>query len=152
MSRVESMRRHYQALLESEHAEGEHPADRVVADLPDVREVDAAARAMSAEMSRSVEQRQSITSWTEYEDLRFQQRCVREERFFDVGYEMGWEAGIAQYGAFADGPDAIVVRRQVHRVLVSSDLSPIERAVVLLEVARALLHPADTGPDTSKAG
>jgi len=66
--------------------------------------------------------------------------------------EMGWEAGIAQYGAFADGPDATVVRRQVHRVLVSSDLSPIERAVVLLEVARALLHPADTGPDTSKAG
>lgn len=146
------MRRHYRALLESEHAEGEHPADRLVADLPDVREVDAAVRAMSAEMSRSVEQRQSITSWTEYEDLRFQQRCVREERFVDVGYEMGCEAGIAQYGAFADGPDPTVVRRQVHRVLVSSELSRIEREVVLLEFARALLRPADTGPDTSKTG
>ena len=145
MSRVESMRRHYQALLEPEHAEGEHPADRLVADLPDVREVDAAARAMSAEMTRSVEQRQSLASWTEYEDLRFQQRSVREERFFDVGYEMDWEAGIARYGAFADGPEATVVRRQVHRVIVSSDLSRIERAVVLLEVARALLHPAESG-------
>jgi hypothetical protein len=40
----------------------------------------------------------------------------------------------------------------VHRVIVTSDLSRIERAVVLLEVARALLRPADTGPDTSKAG
>jgi hypothetical protein len=152
MSRGESTRRHYRALLESEHAEGEHPADRVVADLPDVREVDEAARAMSAEMSRSVARRQSSTSWTEYEDLRFQQRCVREERFFDVGYEMGWEAGIAQYSAFTDGPDATAVRRQVHRVLVSSDLSRIERAMVLLEVARGLLRPADAGPNTSKAG
>jgi hypothetical protein len=35
---------------------------------------------------------------------------------------------------------------------MSSDLSRIERAVVLLEVARALLRPADTGPDASKAG
>lgn len=152
MSRGESMPQHYRALLESEHAEGEHPADRLVADLPDVRQVDEAARAMSAEISRSVARRQSIASWTEYEDLRFKQRCVREERFFDVGYEIGWQAGIAQYGSFADGPDATVVRRQMHRVLVSSDLSRIERAVVLLEVARALLRPADTGPDTSKAG
>lgn len=152
MSRVDAMRRHYRALLESEHAEGEHPADQLVADLPDVREVDAAARAMSTEMSRSVEQRQSITSWTEYEDLRFQQRCIREERFFDVGYEMGWEAGIAQFGAFARGRDATAARRQVHRVLVSSDLSRTERALVLLEVARALLRPADTSPDTSKTG
>jgi RNA-splicing ligase RtcB len=152
MNRGESMARHYRALLESEHTEGEHPADRLVADLPDVREVDQAARAMSAEMSRSVARRQSITSWTEYEDLRFQQRSVREERFFDVGYEMGWEAGIAQYSAFADGPDATVVRQQVHRALVSSDLSRIERAMVLLEVARALLRPANTGSDTSNAG
>ena len=146
------MRRHYRALLESEQAEGQHPADRLVADLPDVREVDEAAQAMSAEMSRLAERRQAIASWTEYEDLRFQQRCVREERFFDVGYEMGWEAGIAQYGAFARGHDATVARRQVHRVLVSSNLSRIERALVLLEVARALLGPADTDPNTSKAG
>ena len=152
MSRGESMRRHYRALLESEQTEGQHPADRLVADLPDVHEIDEAARAMSAEMSRSVAQRQSIASWTEYEDLRFQQRCVREERFFDVGYEMGREAGIAQYGAFAHSPNATVVRRQLQGVLVSSDLSRIERALVLLEVARALLRPADTGPDTSKAG
>jgi hypothetical protein len=121
-----------------------------VADIPDVGEVDEAALVMSGEMSRSAVRRQSITSWTEYEDLRLQQRCVREERFVDVGYEMGREAGIAQYGAFADGPDATVVRRQVHRMLVSSDLSRPERALVLLEVARALLRPADTGPDTSK--
>jgi hypothetical protein len=105
-----------------------------------------------AEMSRLVEQRQSITPWTECEDLRFQQVCVREERFFDAGYEMGWEAGIAQFGAFARGRDATAARRQVHRMLVSSDLSRTERALVLLKVARALLCSADTGPDTSKAG
>jgi hypothetical protein len=63
-----------------------------------------------------------------------QQRCVREERFFDVGYEMGWEAGIAQFAAFARGRNASVARRQVHRVLVSSDLSRTERAPVLLKV------------------
>ena len=152
MSRGESMRRHYRALLESEHAEGEHPVDRLVADLPEVREVDEAARAMSAEMSRSPARRQSSASWTEYEDLRFQQRAVREERFFDVGYEMGWEAGVAQSGAFARGHDATVARRQVHRVLLSSDLSRTERALVLIEVARALLRPADTRPDTPKVG
>jgi hypothetical protein len=152
MSRRASIRRHYRALLEGEHAEGEHPADQLVADLPDVRAVNEPARAMSAEMSRSVARRQAIASWTKYEDLRFQQRCVREERFVDVGYEMGWEAGIAQFGGFARGRDATVARRQVHRVLVSSDLSRTERALVLLEVARALLRPGDTGSDTSKVG
>ena len=152
MSRVESMRRHYRALLESEQTEGQHPADRLVADLPDVYEVDEAARAMSAQMGQSEALRRSVASWTEYEDLRFQQRCVREERFFDVGYEMGWEAGIAQFGGFARDRDATIAHRQVHRVLVSSDLSRTERALVLLEVARALLRPADTGSDTSKVG
>ena len=45
MSRGESTRRHYRALLESEQTEGQHPADRLVADLPDVREIDEGARA-----------------------------------------------------------------------------------------------------------
>ena len=62
------------------------------------------------------------------------------------------DLGVAQSGAFARGHDATVARRQVHRVLLSSDLSRTERALVLIEVARALLRPADTRPDTPKVG
>jgi hypothetical protein len=46
-------RRHYRELHDSGGVEGEHPADRIVADLPEVRTVDEKVRAMSAEMSGS---------------------------------------------------------------------------------------------------
>jgi len=142
MSSNDSTRRHYRDLLDSDEVEGEHPADRIVVELPEVRTVDDEVRAMSAEMGASEERRRSPASWTEYEDLRFRQRCIHEERFFDVGYEMGWEAGIAQYGTFDEGPEARSVRGHVHRVLVSSRLSDIERAMILVEVARSFLCSA----------
>jgi hypothetical protein len=66
-------------------------------------------------------------------------RAVGEERFFDVGYKMGWEAGIAHYGTFDEAPELLSVRRHVHRVLASSSLLDIARVVVLVEVARSFL-------------
>jgi CheY-like chemotaxis protein/two-component sensor histidine kinase len=59
-------------------------------------------------------------------------RAVGEERFFDVGYKMGWEAGIAHYGTFDEAPELLSVRRHVHRVLASSSLLDIARVVVLV--------------------
>lgn len=139
MSSKDRMGRHYWELLGSDEVEGEHPADRIVADLPDVRMVDDRVRAMSAEMSGSEERRRSAASWTEYEDIRFWQRCVHEERFFDVGFEMGWEAGVAQYGTFDQAPQVLSLRRDMHRVLVSCSLSEIEKAMILVETARSFL-------------
>jgi hypothetical protein len=52
---------------------------------------------------------------------------------------MGWEAGIAQYGSFGQGPEVLSVRRHVHGVLVASGLSDLEKAVSLVEVARSFL-------------
>jgi hypothetical protein len=136
---MDTTKRYYRELLDSDRVEGEHPVDRLVAELPEVRDIDEAARAGAAEMSKSAARRRSATYWAEYEDLRFRQRCVREERFFDVGYEMGRLAGIAEYGAFADSRSSVSLRRQVHRVLVSSPLSCAEKAMNLLEVARAFI-------------
>lgn len=143
--------RHYRRLLDADEVEGEHPADRIVTGLAEVRVVDDEARAMSAAMSASEERRRSAASWSEYEDVRFQQRCVREERFFDVGYEIGWEAGIAQYATFDQAPEVVSVRRHVHRVLHSSSLSDAEKAVILVEVARSVLcSPRDIGKRAPK--
>jgi hypothetical protein len=139
MSSIDTTRRHYRDLLESNQVEGEHPADRIVADLPEVHEVDEAIRTMSADMRKSVMRRRSMASWTEYEDLRFQQRCIREERFFDVGYEMGTLAAIAQHRAFEQGAEATILLRELQRVLVASSLSVVEQAAVLLGIAQALL-------------
>jgi hypothetical protein len=75
---------------------------------------------------------------TAYEDLRFLQRCKREERLFDVGYEMGRldRFGTSREAARASGVRAI--RRSIRGVVITSSASRADAIAALLDAARAL--------------
>lgn len=145
MSAIDMAARHYRRLMEPERTERDHPADRLVASSPHVAAIDHAVRTKATEMSSSVAQRSSTALWTEYEDLRFQQRCLREERFFDLGFEMGRLAGIADDDSLVGEPEASELRTHVLRIIVSTGLPRETLATVMLEVARSLLNPGRTG-------
>lgn len=137
MSPLDLTKRHYDRLLD-QVTDGDHPVDELVARMPDVAAVDDAARALAA----TVEQRQPRAAealWNEYEDLRLQQRSLHEERFFDVGFELGRVAGISEFGeALASAQTqnlVLAVRMTVVRSGVRRDLA----VVSLLALARALL-------------
>jgi hypothetical protein len=138
MGVIATTKRHYQRLFERDE-ELEHPADELVYQMPDVIAADQAARTLSAELSGSELAHRSAGRWAEYEDARFHQRALHEERFFDVGYEMGRLAGLAESRDAAVGLDVESLGRQVQEVVVASQLPPARVAAVLLDAARALV-------------
>src|SRR5206468_998488 len=120
------------------HPSGEHPVDRLVSRMPDVRRVDRAARVVAARFRSQV--RDDLQEmWIKYEDLRLAQCGVREERFFDVGYEFGHLAGAAESHCRRQLPALKSLRKAVERALAASPATPVDAAVVLLATARALL-------------
>ena len=148
MPPIDLSRRHYDTLI-GPH-DPQHPVDVAVAALPDVADIDARARAQARRMTRP-EVRAVTAEWVYYDDLRNLQRCLRQERFFDAGFEHGLLAGHAQAlhrsgrGVVSDVPDARA-RRVLGGALRNSVLAsplPLDAAIaVLLEQAYALLQEA----------
>lgn len=88
MPLIDFDRRHYQAILDRRPADADHPIDVLISRLPDVAELDDAVRQAAHEL-RDPAARESEQRWIQYEDLRHLQRAAREERMFDVGFELG---------------------------------------------------------------
>ena len=137
MAGIDASKRHYRDLAASIEADN-HVADEVVDAMPDVEEVDRAVREAAGEMADS-ERRRSQESWLAYEDLRFAQRTLREERFFDVGFEMGLLAGAAGLREALGNPIAEPLRRDILKRASAARLPVNHVAAVLIEAARALL-------------
>src|SRR4051812_38188195 len=93
MSPVDLSRRHYDAMVGPHDVV--HPVDAAIAALPEVKDIDARARTQALRMARP-EVRATNAAWIEYDDLRLLQRSVRQERFFDAGFEHGLLAGRAE--------------------------------------------------------
>jgi hypothetical protein len=138
MGVIDTTKRHYQRFFERDW-EREHPADELVQQIPEVMAADQAARALSTELGGSELALRAADRWVEYEDARFHQRALHEERFFDVGYEMGRLAGLAESRDAGWGVEVESLGRQVHEVVVASQLPPARVAAVLLDAARALV-------------
>jgi hypothetical protein len=150
MKPIDTHKRHYRDLsCPTGDDTDEHPVDRIVGALPEVTALDDAAREMATQMAAPGADRSSDEWWAECEDLRFQQRALREERFFDVGYEVGRLAGIAEVGTFEARDEVDGTRRRVLRVLVQSRLSRHEAAALIVEIARAFLSPTKRPTDPS---
>jgi hypothetical protein len=121
-----------------------HPIERAVAAVPEVREVDARARAQAKRMRRP-SARADAAEWVRHEDLRLLQRTVRQERFFDAGFEHGLVAGrtesLRATATAATGPGADAVAELADLVRETLLDSPVPCALtiaVLLELAHAL--------------
>lgn len=67
---------------------------------------------------------------------------MREERFFDVGYEMGLLAGLTGT-RHAAGHRAERLRRSIHTAVVTSGLPAGRAALVLLDLLRDRLRLDD---------
>ena len=143
MSGIDLTRRHYEAMV-GPH-DSQHPVDVAVGALPEVRDVDARARAQSLRMARA-DVRATNDAWICYDDLRLLQRSIRQERFFDAGFEHGLLAGRAEarrHAAREGGPAHTRAREALAAALRTAVLrAPLPRqtqVAVLLELARALV-------------
>jgi hypothetical protein len=148
MGVIDTTKRHYQRFFERD-GDLDHPADNLVNEMPEVRAADQAAQAISVELCGSDMALRAAERWVEYEDARFHQRALHEERFFDVGYEMGRLAGLAESRDAGWGVEVESLGRQVHEVVVASQLPPARVAAVLLDAARALVLGA-SGTETRR--
>ena len=141
MSAIDLSRRHYEAMV-GPH-DSQHPVDVAVAALPEVRDVDARARAQSLRMARA-DLRATNDAWICYDDLRLLQRSIRQERFFDAGFEHGLLAGRAEAQRLAgraapDGEAARTLAAVLRSAVLFAPLPRQTQVAVLLELARALV-------------
>jgi hypothetical protein len=125
----------------------DHPVDRLVAALPEVRAVDRRARRIAGRLGADARARANAAAWIRYDDLRLLQRTVRQEAYFDAGWELGSVAGAAaslgrEAGGSAAQRDAALADElglAVTRLAVTTPLDRDHAAAVLLEIARALI-------------
>jgi hypothetical protein len=154
MPPVDFTRRHYESIA-GPRPPDDHPVDKAVAAVREVRQADARARGQARRMRRA-EVRADPAGWVRYQDLLLAQRCIRQERFFDAGFQYGLLAARAESSSLrARGVPARRAREagrlggDLRRAVMTSRL-PREAAVaVLLELARALVldAPARSPPD-----
>src|SRR4051812_18184201 len=137
MPPIDLDRRHYQAILDRRVVDDDHPIDLLIARLPEVVEIDRTLRELASEMHDPAARR-SQERWMEYEDLRLLQRSIREERFFDVGFEFGRIAGITEDQLLKGADEGREFRELLRDAILKSRTSRAWAVAVLLETARAL--------------
>jgi hypothetical protein len=138
MAVIDTSRRHYQRLFEREDPPP-HPVDHLVEQMPDVANVDREVIALSSDLRTGRRDRSSMEQWIAYEDLRFRQRTLREERFFDIGFEMGRLAGLAESREVDGPPGTRWLRDRLTEILLNSRIPSAHALAALLDAARALV-------------
>jgi hypothetical protein len=138
MPPIDLDRRHYQAILERRTVDQDHPIDLLISRLPDVVEIDRTLREVAHQMHDPVA-RTSQERWIEYEDLRLLQRTVRQERFFDAGFEFGRVAGVTESSFVGNDEGVSEFRDFLRDTVLRAPLSREWAIAVLLEMARALV-------------
>jgi hypothetical protein len=127
--------RHYHRVWERDSIAGDHPIDAVIRALPEVADADQTAQAAASALAAALGP-EHRAAWVRHEDARFEQRSMREERFFDAGFEIGRLAGTGSGGG---SPAAFEVSARLTRVLLGAGLRRTEATATLLALPRALL-------------
>ena len=137
MSPIDTSRRHYESLGSRASEEG-HPVDRLVYALPQIIRIDRAVRDLTNKIGRATGQCDS-KRWRQMVDLRVTQLCAHEERYFDVGYELGRLAGVSEASNASAPAEVQDLTRLLAEAVALSSVPPEEATVALLEIARGLL-------------
>jgi hypothetical protein len=126
--------RRYQELDGAE----DHPVDAAIRKIRRIASIDRKVLALSRHWQEQVDH---PDAYAHYEDLRFFQRCVREEAFFDAGFEEGKLVGIARSVANSRTATAEGHRLAtgVFQAVRTAKLPHAHIAAVLLELARAFV-------------
>jgi hypothetical protein len=127
---------HYERLRDDRA--DDHPVDQIVLSFPDVAEIDRAARAAAKALGAQVRQVDQEL-WMTYEDLRLSQRALHEERFFDVGFELGRLAGVAAAHEMAGVREVHDLRLHLEQAVLRTRVSRDQALWALLDVTRALV-------------
>ncbi len=116
----------------------EHPADVIVDHIPSIARLDNRLVRLS---KRVQEQSRDVEGYLTFEDLRLEQRCTREEAFFDAGHEAGRIDGAIESLDSSGRKDRLArsFARRLHLARLSSNLSTDQAIAVLLEFARGLV-------------
>jgi hypothetical protein len=116
----------------------EHPVDAVIDRIPTIARLDRKLVRLSKQVQ---EQSGDVEAYLSFEDLRLEQRCTREEAFFDAGHAQGRVAGIIETPTASTrfNPKAGAFSRQLRSARLTSGLSVEQFLAVLLEYARGLL-------------
>ena len=115
-----------------------HPVDILVDNLPEI----VARRRKLTKMVKDV-QRQvpDQMAFIKLMDAKFEYTTRREQLYFDVGYERGHFAGLAESSAATGTSDPGVreFQRQLFLAVASAKLPKHKTAAALLDVARAVV-------------
>jgi hypothetical protein len=136
MSVIEPSVGHYERLRDERV--DDHPVDQIVLSFPDVAEIDRAARAAARALGARVG-RIDQELWMKYEDLRLAQRALHEERFFDVGFELGRLAGVAAGHEMAGLREVHDLRLHLEQAVIRTRVNRDQALWALLDVTRALV-------------
>jgi len=126
--------KHYDALQAGES----HPVDDLVSRIPQIAALD---RRLLRESRRWQERVADKRAFISFMDARLTQRVLRQEAYFDVGFEHGRIEGIAASLNASIRSDAATrtLVRAVRTAAMSTDLDRSRIATVLLELARAFV-------------
>jgi hypothetical protein len=115
-----------------------HPVDLIIDEIPQVRALD---RKLIRLARRVQQQVRDPKGYVRYEDLRAEQRCMREQVFFDAGHAQGRIDGVVESldSSVKLNRDARAFARRVQVARLSSRLSSERVVAVLMELARGLV-------------
>ncbi len=134
--------RRYASLQEDEG----HPVDDVIDRIPPIARL---GRKL-VRLSRAIQERfGDDEAYLTYEDLRLEQRCTREEAYFDAGFADGRliERTEGLPHSVSASPEARDLARKVLVQLRSANLPTNSTAALLLEIARSFMM--EGGPPIS---
>ncbi len=126
--------RRYAAL----QGDDEHPVDAIIDRIPQITRLDRKLARMSKSMQNQAGDAEAYLS---FEDLRLEQRCTREEAFFDAGHEQGRIDGAteAMNASVTANPEARTFAKHIRAARLASRMPPDRVVAVLLEIARGIV-------------
>lgn len=132
-SRGYPFERRYAAL----QGDDEHPVDAVIDRIPKIAAIDREVVDLSRRWPNEV---RNAEAYRNYEDLRVEQRVLREEAFFDAGHREGFLGGVLEsLNANANlNSDSRAFARKIQVARIGSKLPLGQSMAVLLEIVRAL--------------
>ena len=143
LSRTQKPRRPFRLpdhfrVTEPARASEENPIDILVDRLPGMAECRQRVTRLRHNIQRQVS---SQTAFITYEDARTDFAVRRERAFFNIGYERGHLAGLADTHEASARVDPAVRRfaRDICHAVASSKVPMAEMAAALLDVARAVI-------------
>jgi hypothetical protein len=115
-----------------------HVVDTIIDKIPQVRALDRNLVRLSKRVQGDV---RDVKRYIGFEDLRLEQRTLRERLYFDAGHQQGRVDGIVESldSSIRVSREARGYARQIHIARIASGLTAVRAIAVLLELARGLV-------------